>query len=260
MKTSVSSVRRMRASACCLLLAGLLPAASALHAQTRDYSVTFTTPRTLATNTASWNYTLDQAYPSGDPGSTPAGMFIARGQSSDSDHSITVIGGVTAYEIHTVGLQTADFGFYLMNLDFTSLVPDESITVTWSFKILANDTDDRINPDNWSVKFATSATSAGNASFPEVASIFSFNDDGSTWTTVTGQFVLPANTSLTRGGILINGLGSGSIFSTPDSVYLADLVVTITSNSTIPEPSAWPLLGGLAASGAAGLLLRKRRR
>lgn len=132
----------MRVSACCLLLAGLLPAASALHAQTRDDSVTFTTPRTLATNTASWNYTLDQAYPGGDPGSTPAGIFIARGQSSDSDHSITVIGGVTAYEIHTVGLQTADFGFYLMNLDFTSLVPDESITVTWSFKILANDTDD----------------------------------------------------------------------------------------------------------------------
>lgn len=227
-----------------------------LHAQTRDYAVSFTTPVTLATDVASWNYSTGASYESGDFGATPVPVFLVRGMSSGSDHAIVTVGAHTGYNVATAGADNANFGFYLLNLDFTDLVVGQGKVVSYSFKIRANDTNNSINPNNWAVNYATGATTAGGISFPNLAQTFAFQDDNTTWTTVSGSFELATGVGSSRGGILINAGTSGSGFTSAGSITLADLSLTVTT--VIPEPGTYGLLGGLAGLG--WVLVARRRR
>lgn len=210
-------------------LAGTIPHVSA---QARDYGYSFTTPEALATDTPSWNFTLDAAYPNtGDPGTT-SNMLIVRGESSGSDHSIVTIAGETAYYVNTTNPQNANFGFFLMNLDFRDVAVGADVNVNYSFKFLANDTNDSIVTTGAQVRYTTAATTPGLASFGNVDQTFSFQDDNATWTTVSGSFTLPTGTGSSRGGILIN-TGQLGAFTSAGGFYLADLDVTV-----VPEPSS----------------------
>lgn len=232
---------------------------SGLHAQTRDYSFTFTTPATVATDTASWNYSNSVAYTSGTVSATPSPTLLVRGQSSLSDHAIVTTAGVTGYNIRTANTAQADFGYYIMNMNFSDLVPGEDVQVDFSFKILGNDTNNTINPNNWAVKYATGATSAGAASFANAVTTFNFVDNNATWTTISGSFIIPSGTGSTaRGGILINAGTSGSGSTSAGSITVADIQIAVSSVSAIPEPSSYALLAGAAA--LAGVVVRRRRR
>lgn len=231
-----------------------------LEAQTRDYSFTFTTPVAVATDTASWNYSSGASYSSGTVSATPSPTLLVRGQSSLSDHAIVTTASVTGYNVRTANLSQADFGFYIMNMNFSDLVSGEDVKVDFSFKILGNDTNSSINPTNWAVKYnSVGISSAGGASFPSTATTFSFVDDNATWTTVSGSFIIPAGTgSNGRGAILINAGTSGSGSTSAGSITVADIQVAVSSVSAIPEPSSFALLGGAAALGC--VISRRRRR
>jgi hypothetical protein len=230
---------------------------SSLDAQTRDYSFTFAAPVAVATDTASWNYSNSASYSSGTVSATPSPTLLVRGQSSASDHAIVTTAGFTGYNVRTANLGQADFGYYIMNMDFSDLVSGEDVQVDFSFKILGNDTNSSINPANWTVKYTTAATTAGVASFTSTAATFSFVDDNSTWTTVSGSFIIPSGTgSAARGGILINAGTSGSGSTSTGSITVADIQVAVSS--TIPEPSSFALLGGAAVLGC--VIARRRRR
>lgn len=229
---------------------------SGLRAQTRDYSFAFTAGP-LATDVASWNYTSGSSYSSGSVGSASPTLLV-RGMSGSSDHAIVTSGGVTGYNVRTVQLGQADFGFYVMNLDFRDLVAGEDVLVTYSFKILANDTNSSINPADWAVKYTTGATTAGSASFAGTAQTFGFVDDNATWTTVSGSFVLGSGAGSSGGGLLINAGTSGSGYTSGGGVTIADLQISVSSVTAVPEPSSYAMLGGAVA--LAGVLVRRRRR
>ncbi|WP_309386221.1 PEP-CTERM sorting domain-containing protein [Cerasicoccus frondis] len=211
-----------------------------LNAQTRNYGYSFSTPETLATDVASWNYTLDTSYSgSGDPGST-ANMFIVRGESGSSDHSIVSIAGETAYYVRTANSQNTNFGFYLMNLDFTDFTSGQDVLVSYSFKILGNDTNGGINPNDWEVRYTEGTTGVGVSSYTDLAQTFSFQDDNQTWTSISGTFIVSSASD--RGGILINAGTSGSGYTSSGGYYLADYIVEVSS---IPEPSSFALFGAV---------------
>ncbi|MFH1497532.1 MAG: PEP-CTERM sorting domain-containing protein [Verrucomicrobiota bacterium] len=240
-----------------LALAGLSMSAGSLSAQTRDYGYTFDTPATLRTDGASWNYTLNELYPgSGDPGATE-NMLIVRGESGSSDHSVVTVGDHTGYFVRTANTQNANFGFYLMNLDFRDLDVGVDVVVNYSFKILGNDTNSSIDPNDWNVRYATGTTTVGVSAFSNVAQTFDFNDDNATWTTISGSFMITSGTGSSRGGILINDGTSTSGATSTGGYYLADLSVQVDSVAVIPEPSSFALIAGFAA--LAGITLRRRR-
>jgi|GEM_PF-2023620 len=216
----------------------ILQCLSVLHAA--SFGPTFTTTGALATDTASWNYTLDASYAgSGDPG-TDSNMFIARGESSISDHSIETILGESAYYLRTVNTQNTNFGFYLMNLDFTS-APGEQAQVDYSFKILGNDTNNSINPADWHVRYTNGTSTVGVSAYTELDQTFSFLDDSSAWTTVSGSFTIDAIDGTNRGALLINSGTSGSLYTSGGGYYLSDYTVEV---SAIPEPSTLLLMVG----------------
>ncbi|MBC2595971.1 hypothetical protein H5P28_17025 [Ruficoccus amylovorans] len=224
------------------------------HAQTaRNYGYTFTTPGNLATDVASWDYTSGTAYSGTGTYGNTENTLVIRGESGSSDHSIVTISGETAYYVRTVNTQNTNFGFYLLNLDFSGFDSSTSSLVTYSFKILANDTNNAINPNNWTVLYAPgSVASVGSAYFQDnVVKTFDFQDDNTTWTTVSGSFIVEDGS--TTGAILINAGTSGSGYTSAGGYYLADLNVEVTA---VPEPATTALCGGIFI--LAALALRRR--
>ncbi len=183
-------------------------------------------------------------------------MFIVRGQSGSSNHSIVTHAGENAYRLETFHGLNADFGFYLLNLNFTDVVLGQDVSVSYQFKILANDTVGiaTIDPTNWAVKYTLGNSWASNASFTHTAGSFNFADNNTTWTTVSGSFVIPAGTGLSNGAIFINDGSSATDFSSGKSLYLADLRVTVAA---VPEPSAFALVAGVMC--LVGAQVRRRR-
>ena len=237
----------------------LFAATTSLLAQTREYGYSFEgeSVGAIATDEVAWNYTDKTSFSgSGDPGTT-ANLLLLRGDSTSSDYSIEDISDTKGIYIRTANMQNANFGVYLMNLDLRPFEIGVPVEVSYSFKILGNDTNGNIIPNNWQVRYTDGATTAGVASFENVDSTFNFFDTGSTWTTVSGTFM--TSTGSDRGGILINAGTSGSGYTSGGGVYIADYSVTVSS-SAIPEPAETSLALGILGALCIGITRRSSRK
>jgi len=219
---------------------------------------------TVRGNTAQYDYTSDQVYVGTN---AVANTLAFNGKSSGTDYIIRDkgLGHENALYLKTLNTINADFGIYLQKLDFTDGGANAANTtrVTWSFDILAYDSNGNIDPTGWTVKVRTDNNSqsinVSDAWFTAgvLGQTFSFNDDSSgetatdgTWTTISGSYDIAAGTGGSVGGIQISTDNGG--YTSAGGIFLDNITVDVT---TIPEPAT---LGMIALFGAGTIFIRRR--
>ncbi|QHI69121.1 hypothetical protein [Tichowtungia aerotolerans] len=189
----------------------------------------------IAENIAQYDYTSDQVY----VGSNAVANTLAfNGRSSGTDYFIVDKG--TGHEkallVRTINTANTDFGIYVQKLDFrlNNMNSSNQTRVSWSFDILGTD-HAGIEPTNWTVKINTGNYSK-NISVSDgwfgtntsvTAQTFDFVDDDSTWTTVTGSYVIAVDQAGSAGGIQISTDTGG--YTSADGIVLDNIQVTIES-------------------------------
>lgn len=189
----------------------------------------------LTNDVAQWDYTSRQSYVAGE---ATADTLAFNGRSTSSDYYIVDKGtghGKSLF-FRTINTANTDFGVYLQKLDFRvdNMNATNQTRVSWSFDILGSD-HAAIDPTNWTVRvnygnYSTNLNVSDgwyNAGNSVVAQTFDFVDDDTTWTTVTGSFVIAVNQAGSAGGIQISTDTGGYTYG--DGIYLDNIQVTIES-------------------------------
>ena len=254
-------MRKIKLMITCAVLASVSSYATIVM----DYDFNGTAAGTVVqANMAQYDYTSAQAY----VGSNAVANTLAfNAKSGSADYIIRDKG--TGYEntlyLKTQNTANTDYGTYLQKLDFTDGGANAAniTTVSWSFDILAYDSNDSIDPNNWTVKVRTDNTSqnlnVSDAWYSSavIAQTFSFNDDSTgetskdgTWTTISGSYAIAAGAGGSVGGIQISTDNGG--YTSAGGIFIDNLTVDI---STIPEPATFGLVG---VFGAATLFIRRR--
>lgn len=212
----------------------------------------------VAEDIAQYDYTSDQVY----VGSNAVANTLAfNGRSSGTDYWIADKGAghEKALFFRTINTANTDFGVYMQKLDFR--VDNRNLTnqtrVSWSFDILGSD-HAGIEPTNWTVKINTGNYSENlnvsdgwfNDENSVTAQTFDFVDDDSTWTTVTGSYVIAVNQAGSAGGIQI-GTDTGG-YTSSDGIYLDNIQVTIESITPVYDNALeeWAAAFGLYGDNA----------
>ena len=224
--------------------------ATMLSAQTRDYSYDFESDSisTLQSDSATFNYTNSNTSSTLSAG----GTLVFRGNSSGSDYVVTSISGSNALRIQGgLNTQTDDFGIYVGGLDFSDFTGGESKLVSFSFDILGNSL---VSSTDWEVNYTLASSTAGHSGFVNDGFvdtgnlIFTLNNSGSTFTTVSGSFIVDDGVGSTIGGLFISGPrdidGNAALTSGGGSLAIDNISVSV---SAIPETATSALLIGFTA-------------